>query len=126
VYGPDSNGPSHFWPDDALEKVFLSYWNARLSWNWEEARKMEAPYFQEMTPPSRYKVYLTAGRRNQVKEIGLLQFNWEDEQLCTISTVLQIQQNDGKIKEVHLSDYWVKAGSKWYHVIKDSFFFPGV
>ncbi len=67
----------------ALEKVFLAYWNARLSRNWEEARKMEAPYFQEMTTPSRYKVYLTAGRKNQVKELQLLQFNWEEEQLCS-------------------------------------------
>ena len=87
---------------------------------------MEAPYFQEMTAPSRYKVYLTAGRKNQVKELQLLQFNWEEEQLCAISMVLQIQQNGGKIKKVHLSDYWVKAGNEWYHVIKDAFFFPGV
>ena len=45
VYGPDSNGPSHFWPDSALENVFLAYWKARLSWDWEAGQKNGSSLF---------------------------------------------------------------------------------
>jgi len=42
TYGLDSNGPGNFWPDNSLKEVFLRYWKANLSSNWEEAQKLSA------------------------------------------------------------------------------------
>jgi len=126
IYGPDTNGPEHFWPGGSLKDLFLKYWKARLSKNWEEAREMEAPYFQEMTTAGRYRMYISGGKKQEWAELKLVQFNWEEEQLCRIKMVLYFRLENGRVKKVHLSDRWVKAEGNWYHVIRDGFFFPGV
>ena len=126
TYGPDTNGPEHFWPGDSLKDVFLKYWKTRLSKNWEEARVMEAPYFQEMTRANRYRLYIAGGIKREWTELKLVQFNWEEEQLCRIKMELYFRSENGRIEKAYLADWWVKAGGEWYHVIRDGFFFAGV
>jgi len=79
-----------------------------------------------MTDPIRYKMYLTSGKKRKVIELQLEEFAWEEKQLCRIKMVLHLQLGDGKVEKVYVSDWWVKAGGEWYHVLRDPFFFPGV
>ena len=126
VYGPETNGPEHFWPDSSLKEIFLIYWKARLSRDWQEARKIEAPYFQEMTRPGRYRVYMTGPKKDELIEMQLLQFSWEEKNLCKIGMELKFRLANGRMEKVYLDEWWVKAGGEWYHVVRDDFFFPEV
>jgi hypothetical protein len=48
----------------------------------------------------------------------------EGEYLCAVKCKLLIELPDGKKEEVGIRDRWVLVRDKWYHLIKNPFFFP--
>jgi len=116
--------PAGVWPDPDLEKAFAQYWANRFSGTPKEGFAMEAPYFQDMVSEGLYTRYTTNARVNKLVSVQILGINYEGEYLCTVKCKLLIELPDGKRDETGLRDRWVLAGNKWYHVIKNRFFFP--
>jgi len=126
TYSPDAGAPDRYWPDPGLKDAFTRYWATRFAGDWKAARKLEAPYFQEMTEPRRYGVYMEGSVKNKLIEMKLGPIAWETDHLYKIACVTKLKLENGKEQVVHLQDLWVRAGGRWYHVIRDNFFFRGV
>ena len=118
--------PDQLWPDDQLKEVFASYWSLRFTGPWEEVFELEAPYFQEMVNPNRYRMYMQSGMRNELSEIEVRDLVQETEFFCVIHCLVRLRLANGEMNEIFLRDRWVNAGGRWYHVIQDSLIFPGV
>jgi len=109
--------PNTFWPDKKLKEKFELYWKLRWSGKFEDAFKIESPYFQEMVSIPRYRTYI---KKNEEGLIVTLNKNeQETERLHVVHCSFQIGNN-----QVDIADWWIYVGNEWYHVIRDRLVFP--
>jgi len=116
--------PEQLWPDPLLKRAFAHYWGNRFSGTPKEGFALEAPYFQEMVSEDFYRRYVQNAVQNKLISINLLGLDKEGEQLCALNCKMLIELPNGNKEEVSIKDRWVFAGERWYHVIRDQFFFP--
>ena len=120
-----NNAPEALWPDETMKEAFRCYWQIRFEGRWQETFLLEAPYFQEMTPENRYRMYIENTRKNTLIRIQVEDVKKEGEYLYMVRCVVFFKRSDGTEKNAHLQDRWVFAGGKYFHVIDDNLFFPG-
>ena len=107
-----------YWSDPALKDAFMRYWTLRSKGSYEKTLKLEAPYLQEIVPMALYKSYV-APEGTKVKGVNLSHVECEEDNHCYVALKLLVMKDGKEGKEVPLRDEWVKAGGRWYHVIKD-------
>lgn len=110
--------PESVWADQSLKKSFAKYWGLRFARKSENALKMEAPHFQVMANPNRYRDYVK-GFVEGLSEITISNREQKSERLIVIYFSLKTDQGD-----VSFVDPWVFAGEQWYHVMIDPIIFP--
>ncbi len=124
LYPPEMNSnPGEYWPDSELENNFIRYWSLRFGGAWEEAFGMEAPYFQKIIAPLRYRQYLINTTKLELKEIRLMEMSRSGKTLFLIDCEMEIRKLDGKINKTRFRDRWILVDGRWYHVVKDHIFF---
>ena len=87
---------------------------------------METPYFQEMIDEERYNVYISGTSQNEPLEIGFHKITKDADSLYTLVFNLKLKSASGEIREINLTDQWVKVRGKWYHILRDMLIFPAV
>jgi hypothetical protein len=115
--------PDRLWPDEELKRTFSRYWRLRFAGEVDEAYKLEAPFFQEMTSIGRYRVYVPKLRKD-VQSVEVRGLNRKTSHLVTIECLVRMRTAEGELRDVYLEDAWVSVREKWYHVIRDPIFFP--
>jgi len=117
--------PKTFWVDSELKKTFEKYWAIRYTKDMsKQSFLMEAPHFQEMVDEQRYNVYTGNAWQNKPVEIRLQRITKDTDSLYTIVVDFYIRMANGESSNVSFADQWIKVREKWYHLIKDTLFFP--
>ena len=114
------------WPDEKLTKAFRKYWFLRFDGQIERIFKMEAPYIQEMLPYEKYAHYMKGARNNRLVEIEPLNIEKKTDELYEVKFHQRFIAPNGKEKEIYLTEEWVNAGGKWYHLFQDPLLFPSI
>ena len=112
------------WPDEKLTKAFRKYWFLRFDGQIERIFKMEAPYIQEMLPYEKYAHYMKGARNNRLVEIEPLGIEKKTDELYEVKFYQRFIAPNGKEKEIYLTEEWVEAGGKWYHLFQDASHVP--
>lgn len=116
--------PEEVWPDEALKDAFARYWGNRFSGTAKEGFKMEAPHFQDLVSEGHYTRFTRNAAINDLRAVRILGIDDEGEYLRVIKCKLILELPDGQKSEAGIRDRWVFVGDRWYHLIKDPFFFP--
>ncbi len=114
-----------FWPDEDLAERFERYWTLRFAGLWREDFELEAPYFREMVEPNKYELYLHKARRKEPVKIELRRLEKVTEHLVAIGFYLELRGKGEPDRRIFMKDRWVMAGDRWFHVMRDPFFFGG-
>ncbi len=119
----EDNYPDENWPDARLKERFAEYWYKRFSGELEELWIMEAPHFQFMANPQRYRNYLIQGMAQQPIEIEIKEINKITDYNYSILCQLEFWRT-GKHHSIIIGDSWVFVDNEWYHILRDPFVFP--
>jgi hypothetical protein len=114
-------GQQFVWPSEELKEAFVTYWTLRSKRDYQASFKMEAPYIQEVAPMPIYRT-IAASEKVAIERLALLDIQWENDAYYTVGMNLHFARRDGIPSHVYVGDRWVKAGNRWYHVIKDPIF----
>jgi hypothetical protein len=125
TYSKDAGAqPEKLWPDEGLRKAFSHYWGLRFAGMVEDAYALEAPYFKEMVPMGRYRLYTEGTRKNELVEMEVRAVNKQTDHFFEIQCLSRLRTPDGSLKEIHLVDRWVDVDGTWFHVLRDPVVFP--
>lgn len=117
-------GIESFWPNNDLKSVFVDYWSIRYSPNWKDSFKREAPFFQEIVEREWYENIIGAAVKNTLVKLDVQSIQQMNEYFYEINMEQVITNQKKENIVLYITDRWVYAGNRWYHVIRDPNLFP--
>lgn len=113
-----------FWPKNNLRSAFYEYWSIYYGNDRVKAFEKEAPFFQEIIGRSHYDNIIQATVKNKLKLIEINSIQKINDYFYEINIVQHVINAKGEVLVLIITDRWVYAGEKWYHVIIDPLIFP--
>lgn len=111
------------WPDRDLRQAFNDYWSLRNAGNVEAIFRMEAPHIQEALDFEQYRRYFANASAHPVKVIKIRDIDLLSEHLVEVRIGLMYRDDPMPWEIAHLTERWVRVENRWYHVLRDNFFF---
>lgn len=119
-----SGGPESFWPNRYIKSAFYEYWSVYYGNEREKAFEREAPFFQEIIGRPYYGKIIQSIAKNKLELIEINSIQKINENYYEINIIQHVINAKGESLELVITDRWVYAGGKWYHIIIDPLIFP--
>lgn len=110
-----------------LRQRYVAYWQARARHAHKESFSLEAPYFQETVSFAYYETYLKLFEKAKLQSIRPCSVVCKKPFSCYVDTKVVYHGTSNAESNIReLLDYWVQAGGKWWHVVRDPLVFSGL
>ena len=107
-----------------LRQAYVAYWQARARNAHKETFSLEAPYFQETVPFPYYETYLKLFEKAGLQSIRPCSVDCRQPFSCRVETDIEYLGTSRAGQDIRqLSDCWVQAGGKWWHVVRNPLVF---
>ena len=126
-YAPElasNGGQESIWADQKQQEAFCKYWTLRFDGKNDKTYIMEAPKFREQATIEKYMLYVKRTKNNVLKRIVINGSGRDDNDLFYVDCKLHLKTKSGDEIVNSIRDKWIKVEGKWYHAIRDPFFFP--